>query len=551
MIRVGNEITITEEESKICKFDNKSFESSKQMIWHVRKTYGLSFEEYIINAFYNGQRPVCVRTGKSLVFKAHKLGPWFSNYSKNTFPRKPHTEESKERIKVGCEKTSMEKFGVKNVFSTEWCKEKIKHTIQEKYGVDNIMKLGEMKELFSTFHPTLESRLQSKHTSQEKYGVKHYSYSLKHKLQLRKTGYYRFYKNWNDYQVKLLENEQVKCISDNKIINSDLPLQFECILCNHKWVSDYLLMPECPKCREGFKNSRSMEEAALLSWLSNIITEKVTPNKRFVINGKTYEADVVIEDKKVIIELHGLWWHSERHGNKNRHYHIDKYNAFKSLGYDVFQIFEDEWVLKSSIVKRKLLHKLGYNKSLEKVYARKCDIKYITNKVSNEFLENTHLQGGTNAAYCYGAYYNDELVSVMTFSRLRKCMGNKSSDNDEYELVRFSTISNKIVIGIAGKFIKYFINQNNPKKIISYADRRWTIEEDNLYKSIGMMLEKITTPNYWYVRKLKREYRFKYTKKKLVKMGNDPNKTEWEIMQELGYDRIWDCGHLKYELIIT
>jgi Rps23 Pro-64 3,4-dihydroxylase Tpa1-like proline 4-hydroxylase len=37
------------------------------------------------------------------------------DFSKNNFPRKPHSEESKQKIKLGCEKTSMEKFGVKNV----------------------------------------------------------------------------------------------------------------------------------------------------------------------------------------------------------------------------------------------------------------------------------------------------------------------------------------------------------------------------------------------------------------------------------------------------
>ena len=26
------------------------------------------------------------------------------------------------------------------------------------------------------------------------------------------------------------------------------------------------------------------------------------------------------------------------------------------------------------------------------------------------------------------------------------------------------------------------------------------------------------------------------------------NKTEKQIMQELGYDRIWDCGHFRYEM---
>ena len=26
------------------------------------------------------------------------------------------------------------------------------------------------------------------------------------------------------------------------------------------------------------------------------------------------------------------------------------------------------------------------------------------------------------------------------------------------------------------------------------------------------------------------------------------DKTEWQIMQELGYDRIWDCGKYRYEV---
>jgi hypothetical protein len=83
-------------------------------------------------------------------------------------------------------------------------------------------------------------------------------------------------------------------------------------------------------------------------------------------------------------------------------------------------------------------------------------------------------------------------------------------------------------------------------KIISYVDRRWS-SEDNVYNSLKMKLIKITSPNYWYVKKLSREYRFKYNKRKLVSMGNNPNLTEWEIMQSMGYDRIWDCGHYKYQ----
>ena len=115
MTRNNNEIFITEDEARTCKFDGKLFPSSKQMIWHVRKNYHLDFESYILKAYYNGIRPICLKTGNALTFKASKLGPFFHNYSRNNFPRSPHTEAAKIKIKMGCEKTAMKKFGVKNV----------------------------------------------------------------------------------------------------------------------------------------------------------------------------------------------------------------------------------------------------------------------------------------------------------------------------------------------------------------------------------------------------------------------------------------------------
>ena len=64
-----------------------------------------------------------------------------------------------KKIKTGCEKTSMEKFGVKNVFSENWCKEKIKNTMIEKYGVNNIMKLDDIKsKVLASFFETIKNR---------------------------------------------------------------------------------------------------------------------------------------------------------------------------------------------------------------------------------------------------------------------------------------------------------------------------------------------------------------------------------------------------------
>lgn len=46
-----------------------------------------------------------------------------------------------------------------------------------------------------------------------------------------------------------------------------------------------------------------------------------------------------------------------------------------------------------------------------------------------------------------------------------------------------------------------------------------------------------------------REHRSNYTKERIQKKFPEfdmDGKTEWDAMQELGYDRIWDCGVLAY-----
>jgi hypothetical protein len=131
----------------------------------------------------------------------------------------------------------------------------------------------------------------------------------------------------------------------------------------------------------------------------------------------------------------------------------------------------------------------------------------------------------------------------MTFGCLRKSMGNNSIE-DAYELFRFCNKLNTTVIGGADKLLKYFIKTYKPNEIISYADRRWS--QGQLYKKLGFEFIHNSKPNYFYINNCKREYRFKYRKDVLVKEGFDKNKTEREIMEERGFNRIYDCGNKKY-----
>lgn len=132
----------------------------------------------------------------------------------------------------------------------------------------------------------------------------------------------------------------------------------------------------------------------------------------------------------------------------------------------------------------------------------------------------------------------------MTFGNLRKNLGQKAKEGN-FELLRFCNKLNTTVIGGASKLFKYFIKNYNPYYVISYADRRWS--SGNLYYKLGFEFVHNTQPNYFYTKGNSRLNRFGFRKSELVKQGFDPLKTEHEIMKERGYNRIYDCGAMKFE----
>ena len=172
-----------------------------------------------------------------------------------------------------------------------------------------------------------------------------------------------------------------------------------------------------------------------------------------------------------------------------------------------------------------------------------CEVKEISNKEAKNFLEQNHIQGGINSLINLGLYYNNTIVSVMTFGKLRKSLGSKNVDNT-YELLRFSNLLYTNVIGGASKLFNFFVKNYKPIKIISYADYRWS--DGNLYKVLGFKFDKLTKPNYFYIKQNVRLNRFNFTKHKLVQQGFDRTKTESQIMKDRNFQRIFDCGNLKF-----
>jgi hypothetical protein len=264
------------------------------------------------------------------------------------------------------------------------------------------------------------------------------------------------------------------------------------------------------------------------------------------------EIDIYIPDYKIGIECNGLYFHSEVKGNKPKNYHKLKTIDANLKGITLLHIFEDEWLHKKEIIKSKLLNL--FNNSNIKIYARNCEIKEVSPSIKNLFLNENHIQGEDRSTISLGAYYNNKLISVMSFDNNRQYNKEKDHSKDVYELKRFATKLNHNVIGIASKLFKHFINNYKPIKIISFLDIRWSsVNKKNLYEILGFEESGKLNPDYQYVNfkfdKNKRFHKFAFGKKSLKEKFPEiysDEKSEWDIMQEVGYDRIWDCGKIKY-----
>lgn len=257
------------------------------------------------------------------------------------------------------------------------------------------------------------------------------------------------------------------------------------------------------------------------------------------------EIDLLSEKHKIGIEFDGLKFHTEYFGNKSRQYHLEKTERCNENGYGLIHIFEDEYVNNTRLVYEKLKHIFHITDGKERIHGRKCVVREIYKYQAEEFLNKFHIQGFVYSSVYLGAFFNDKLVAVM-------CFKNGTINNPGWELVRFATDYDYIVNGIGGKLFKHFVTTYKVDYVSSFADRRWTVDiNNNFYTKIGFQLDKINGPDYKYynekVSRYERVNKRQFSKTNLIKKYGFPETmTESQMTKELGYDRIWDCGLVKY-----
>lgn len=252
----------------------------------------------------------------------------------------------------------------------------------------------------------------------------------------------------------------------------------------------------------------------------------------------TRQVDFYIKDHNLAIEFNGLYWHSERAGNKDKTYHESKFLKCRENGVQLLTIFEDEWLSRHGVIKNKIIH-LCRN-TTTRIGARKIDISVTTNKQEvKEFLEKFHVQGKTEGiSIALVGKYKGEIVAVVT---LRKC-------SEGHDMTRYCINNSASYPGLFSKFLTFIKKNKLCETVITFADLRWSTGD--VYEKSGFTRVAELPPDYSYTDYKTREHKFNNRKQKLaVKYGVDiTGKTESEIALEVGLDRIWDCGKVKYKI---
>lgn len=431
------------------------------------------------------------------------------------------------------------KYGGNSPMSSRLVKEKSRSTIVKNHGVDNPSKSKDiLSRRVKSFISNIDSYKESyKKTSFDRYGVDH---PWKNK-DIHSKSIKFFYQNYRDRINGIIDSNLYHFLDFIKD-GPTTKLVFNCAKCQSKF---YILTYQfysrinnghdiCTNCCP-ISSSSSLGQIDICDYIKKFYDGEVIINYK---KDNKYEIDIYLPIFNMGFEYNGVFWHSDKF--KNSDYHINKSEYFRKIGIQIYTIWEDDWQIRPDIVKSFIMNKIGKS---NKIYARKCQIRKVVYKDSLAFLQNNHFQGDCKSSIRLGLYYNNDLVSLMAFSKPRISLGGKQGDG-KYELTRFCNKNYHTVVGGASKLFSYFISNYSPIEVFSYSDN--LISNGSLYKKLGFELSSVSRPGYWYLINGVREHRFNWRKSKLVKMGHSSNMTEEQIMDSLGYFRIYNGGNKKW-----
>lgn len=456
-----------------------------------------------------------------------------------------YSKYTKQELQQKYQKTMLEKYGVENPSQVAKFKDKKKQTWLEKYQVDNPQKSLQIKQKtkqtnlekygFEVASKSLEVKQKTKQTNLEKYGCNYTSQNLTIRAKQLKTKKQK-YGVENLFSSKKFQGQLRKLREENMITLSTGELFID--FCDSRQI----------KRENAYKIYNTYGEQGLLDYATNYdqhifsteqrlikILEDYFPNltkygkhpKEFSFN-RFPDFRLEKNQKVLYLNIDGLFWHSEKSKHSlicnNKSYHLDLAKKFKQNNQVIFQFREDELINSPSIVKSIILNYLGLSL---KIYARKCQIKFVDQSTADQFLKNNHLMGPIRGRH-KGLFYKGELICLMTVKR----------KNNGIDISRFCCKIETSIVGGFSKLLKSFVKELSPEFIQSYLDLRYSTGKS--YHANGFIEDRTHLSWKW------TDGKNTFNRLRCRANMDSRNLTQAEHAKELGWYKIYDAGQSRY-----
>ena len=434
------------------------------------------------------------------------------------------------------QETNIEKYGTPSSWASGAVRTKAALTNLERYGIENPAKARSVRDKISqtqqahTDEQRAEKQIRTIQTNLEKYGVERAVLTQGTKEKLSKA----IIDGWAErhletYLQHVYEKNEVLPLFDTWV-GQDRKYSWKHEVCGKTFEKivrgDRGIL--CPYCRRKSKVQQKVEDFVEETGLHYIVEDRTEL--------KPFELDILIPEKKVAIEVNGIWWHHENSTQRPLLWKTDNYAGLLLHFWD-FEIDE-----RPEIVRTMIRSKLG---QLPRVFARKTKVVEIGATLAKAFFEKHHLQGHASASVYLGLEYNGELISLASFGKPRF----KSKAGHTWELIRFASAEVAVVGGLS-KLLSRFSQGREGQMLLTFADRRFST--GNAYIKTNFKFIGKTAPNYFYFKGGQRLPRWRAMKHKLIHIVKDydKNMSERELMFRDGWRKCSDSGNLKFELLL-
>ena len=500
-----------------------------QRVWHITNN--------VYNQIKCGN-PSCI----NLISKFHTNSTYSKTCSNKCAQTNPATQT---KIKA----TNLKKYGTEYGLQNEEVKKKCKETVMELYGVDNISKSQEhteKKKATCMRNYGVDWIVRRKDIMEDavytRYGVKNVANVpeiLASRTESRKANFYKLL--FNNPRFKNMVSPAFD-ISEFNGTGWSSNYDFKCNRCNtiFQYPLRWARVPRCPICFPS--NQTSIFEKQVLDYIREILpAETIIENDRKILEGK--ELDIYIPSRNIAIECNGLFWHSEIFGKKDKSYHLNKTNQCENKDIQLIHILENEWEYESDIIKLQLKELFCPSIDIPSSF----EIKEISLETSLDFLFQYSLNKGDDSDIRLGLYVADKLAAVLP------CNINK----DKLEILQYINTGKYNFNYIFEQFIAHLIKHTpNLNSVNMTIDRRYGILYYKLLDNTKFNMVRILPPVPRYMRREKSHElpdlieEEVFTNPEFLDETINTKLDIWEQLKSYGYDRIWDCGNIKYELII-